>query len=86
MSDARPIRGRRFAALVASVAAGTLVLAACGSSSGDDSGDATGPYGFASEKQDSKAPITVWVDSTRLAAAEAFQKANPDTPIKIVGR
>jgi ABC-type glycerol-3-phosphate transport system substrate-binding protein len=83
MSDARPTLGRRFAALVASAAAGTLVLAACGSSSGDGSGDETGPYGFASEKQDPKAPISVWVDSTRLAAAEAFQKANPDTPIKI---
>jgi multiple sugar transport system substrate-binding protein len=81
MSDARPIRGRRVTALVASVAAGTLLLTACGSPS--DSGTQAGPYGFASEKQDSKAPITVWVDSTRLAAAQAFQKANPDTPIKI---
>ena len=83
MSDARPTRGRRVAALVASIAAGSLLLAACGSSSDDSSGAQTGPYGFAAEKQDAKAPITVWVDSTRLAAAEAFQKANPDTKIKI---
>src|SRR5690348_5760885 len=86
MTDARPIRGRRLAALVATAAAGTLLLAACGSSSDGGTGStgaAKGPYGFQTEAQSASAPITVWVDSTRLAASQAFQKANPSVKIKI---
>jgi multiple sugar transport system substrate-binding protein len=78
--------GWRRGAVVAAVAAGTLLLAACGGSSsgGGEPAKATGPYGFKTEAQSSSAPITVWVDSTRLAAAQAFQKANPAVKIKIV--
>jgi len=88
MNEVRMIRtgGWRRGAVVAAVAAGTLLLAACGGSSsgGGAPAKATGPYGFKTEAQSSSAPITVWVDSTRLAAAQAFQKANPAVKIKIV--
>jgi multiple sugar transport system substrate-binding protein len=78
--------GWRRGAAVAAVAAATLLLAACGgaSSGGGAPAKASGPYGFKTETQSSSAPITVWVDSTRLAAAQAFQKANPTIKIKIV--
>ena len=39
---------------------------------------------FPQATQDAKSTITVWVDAARLAAAEAFQKANPDVKIKVV--
>ena len=89
MKDADVIHtGRwRLGAAVATLAAGTMLLAACGggsSSSGAEPAKGSGPYGFESEAQSKSAPITVWVDATRLAAAQAFQKANPDVKIKIV--
>jgi hypothetical protein len=73
-------------------AAGVLAaasLAACsgGQSIGGGSGTASNsssPYGFTTAKQNHSAPITVWVDSTRLPAAQAYQKANPGAKIKIV--
>lgn len=57
----------------------TAALAACsgGSSSGGSS------YGFTEAKQ-SNSTLTVWVDSTRVAAAKAFEAANPEVKIKIV--
>jgi multiple sugar transport system substrate-binding protein len=58
----------------------TLTLVACGNSGGASSG----AYGFPQAKQDDKAAITVWVDSDRSPAADAFKKANPDAPIKVV--
>jgi ABC-type glycerol-3-phosphate transport system substrate-binding protein len=57
----------------------SLTLAACN----DDGGTSTGPYGFPQVTQDESATITVWVDADRTKAAEAFQAANPDVPIKV---
>jgi ABC-type glycerol-3-phosphate transport system substrate-binding protein len=57
-----------------------LALAGCGTKAATSSGS----YGFPEAKQDDKATITVWVDSDRTKAAESFQKANPDVPIKVV--
>ena len=62
------------------LAALTLTLAACGGSDGT----ASGSYGFPQAKQDAKAAITVWVDADRSKAVDAFKKANPDTPVKVV--
>jgi len=61
--------------------AAALALAGC---SGGGSSSGNGPHGFPEAKQDTSSTITVWVDSDRQAAAKAFQKANPDTPIKVV--
>jgi len=58
-----------------------LTLAGC---STHKAGSGTGPYGFSQVKQDEKAEITVWVDADRTKAADAFKKANPDVPIKVV--
>jgi ABC-type glycerol-3-phosphate transport system substrate-binding protein len=72
------------AVLVASAAAlATSAIAACGgggSSSGASSG---GKYGF-TEATQSSGPLTVWVDSTRMPAAQAFEKANPNVKLDIV--
>jgi multiple sugar transport system substrate-binding protein len=44
----------------------------------------TASYGFNTAKQDPGSAITVWVDATRQPAADAFKKANPGVPIKVV--
>jgi multiple sugar transport system substrate-binding protein len=58
----------------------TLTLAACGG----NGGSSTGAYGFPQVKQDGAATITVWVDSDRSSAVDAFKKANPDVKLKVV--
>lgn len=67
----------------AAAAVVALTLAACGSS-GDGGGTSTGSYGFPQATQDEKAEITVWVDADRTGAADAFKKAHPDVPVKVV--
>lgn len=76
-------------ALTASALACGLALSACsgGQKVGDTptgSTDATSPFGFNAAAQDPAAEITVWVDSTRQAIADAYVKANPDTKVKVV--
>jgi multiple sugar transport system substrate-binding protein len=82
----RRSRGRA-AALAVGAVVGALALAACsgGTSVGGskDVADSGSKYGFKTAKQDSS-QITVWVDSTRQPAAEAYNKAHPDGPVKIV--
>lgn len=73
----------------AAVVLAAASLAACSGGQSIGGSPATGsnsssPYGFTTAKQSATAPITVWVDSTRLPAAQAFEKANPGTKIKIV--
>ncbi|EXG82638.1 ABC transporter substrate-binding protein [Cryptosporangium arvum] len=75
----RAARRSRLVA-IAGAAALTLALAACNSGGGSTAGE----YGFPQVKQDDKATITVWVDADRTKAADAFTKANPGTPIKVV--
>ncbi|MFP3464083.1 ABC transporter substrate-binding protein [Leifsonia sp. SIMBA_070] len=77
------VRSRRRSALtVAALGAATALLALTGCSSGGSTGN--GSYGFPEAKQDTSSTITVWVDADRQAAAKAFEKANPDTKIKVV--
>ncbi|MEU9834722.1 extracellular solute-binding protein [Streptosporangium sp. NPDC048047] len=57
-----------------------LILAGCAA----DGGTSAGSYGFPQAEQDDKAPITVWVDSDRVGAADAFKKANPGVKIDVV--
>lgn len=77
------VRSRRRSALtVAALGAATALLALTGCSTGG--GSANGSYGFPEAKQDTSQTITVWVDADRQAAAKAFEKANPDTKIKVV--
>jgi multiple sugar transport system substrate-binding protein len=69
-------------------AAGLLAITACsgGQQIGGSgtSASSSSPYGFTTAKQSANAPITVWVDSTRLPFAQAYQKAHPDQKINIV--
>ena len=70
----------RSIATVASVATISLLLAAC---SGSTSTNGQSSFGFPEAKQ-SNAPITVWVDATRVPAAKAFEAAYPKDNIKVV--
>ena len=73
---------RRTALVVTALGAATALLALAGCSTGGSS--ANGSYGFPEAKQDTSSTITVWVDADRQAAAKAFEKAHPDTKIKVV--
>jgi len=72
--------------------AAVVSLAACsgGTSIGGNGGSgasssaSASPYGFTTAKQDAGATITVWVDSNRVPAVQAFEKANPGVTIKTV--
>jgi ABC-type glycerol-3-phosphate transport system substrate-binding protein len=81
----RPVMRR---AAVGLLAAGLLSIAACsgGQSIGGSSASTSSnsPYGFTTAKQNPSATITVWVDSTRLPFAQAYQKAHPDVKLNIV--
>jgi ABC-type glycerol-3-phosphate transport system substrate-binding protein len=81
LSSTGPSRRRAFAAagLAAVVAA---AIAACGGGSPSSSGSPM-KDGFSQAPQTS-GPLTVWVDSTRLPAAQAYQKAHPNVKLKIV--
>jgi multiple sugar transport system substrate-binding protein len=76
-------QGRRRAGLLA--AGATLLLAtvaACGG--GTTGGGSTGgSQGFSPVKQ-TGGTLTVWVDSSRLAAAQLYQKENPSVKMNIV--
>jgi len=73
-------RTLRSSALISGAVLVALLAAGCSSSGGSST---AGKYGFSEAKQ-SKGTITVWVDADRVAAADAFKKANPGTPIKVV--
>jgi ABC-type glycerol-3-phosphate transport system substrate-binding protein len=77
---ARSLRnGRgRVSLLAAGVA---LVLAACGSGGGETTGNAQNEF---KPVEQTGGKLTVWVDSTRLAAAQLYQKQNPSVPMDIV--
>ena len=63
-----------------------VTVAACGNGSSSGSGSASGAGakdGFTQAAQTS-GPLTVWVDSTRVPAAQAYQKAHPNVKLNIV--
>jgi ABC-type glycerol-3-phosphate transport system substrate-binding protein len=64
------------------VSAAALVLAAV-AACGNGGGTAGGQGGFEPPQQ-TGGTVTVWVDSTRLAAAKQYQKKHPSVPMKIV--
>jgi multiple sugar transport system substrate-binding protein len=78
----RPHGSRRRSRAIQLVAAATVALfalAGCASTTTSTSSGA-----FKEVTQDSKAAITVWVDSTRLPAAQLFKKDNPQDKVNIV--
>lgn len=76
-------RGRRSRVLVLAAAISTLGLALAGCSSGAAT-TASGQFGFPEAKQSTTGALTVWVDNTRVAAADAFKKAHPDVKLDVV--
>ncbi|WP_410618638.1 ABC transporter substrate-binding protein [Amycolatopsis sp. cmx-8-4] len=72
-------RRRRSAGLALGVAAVLAAVTACG-----NGGSGTGaPTGFQPVQQ-TGGPLTVWIDSTRLPAAQLYQKQHPATKLNIV--
>lgn len=75
----------RVAFAVGAVAV-AVTVAACGNGGSSGSGSASGSGakdGFTQVAQTS-GPLTVWVDSTRVPAAQAYQKAHPNVKLNIV--
>jgi ABC-type glycerol-3-phosphate transport system substrate-binding protein len=74
------------AAFAVSAIALAVTVAACGNGSSSGGGSASGAGakdGFTQAAQTS-GPLTVWVDSTRVPAAQAYQKAHPNVKLNIV--
>ncbi len=82
LSPTGPTRRRAFAAAgLAAVVA--VAVAACGGGSSSSSGSPM-KDGFSQAPQSSSGALTVWVDSTRVPAAQAYQKAHPNVKLNIV--
>ena len=83
----RPRASWARAASAAGAVAVAVAIAACGngSSSGASSGGSSGTTsdGFKQAAQ-SAGPLTVWVDSNRVPAAQAYEKAHPNVKLDIV--
>jgi ABC-type glycerol-3-phosphate transport system substrate-binding protein len=77
-----PGRPRRRAGLLAIAALLALGAAACGTSSGKAGTASTG--GSFKTAAQTGGTLTVWVDSTRLAAAQLYQKKHPELKMDIV--
>jgi multiple sugar transport system substrate-binding protein len=77
----RPQRLFRAAAIVTGTVLVSLLATACSAGSSTTS---SGSYGFTEAKQVKNSAITVWVDATRLPAAQAFEKAYPSVKINVV--
>ncbi|TDT98218.1 carbohydrate ABC transporter substrate-binding protein (CUT1 family) [Streptomyces sp. 846.5] len=74
---------RTRAGLVAALTAITLgSLTACGGGTAKSSPN--GAASFSPAAQEAGSVLTVWVDATRLAAAQLYQKENPSVKMKIV--
>ncbi|MFI7233031.1 ABC transporter substrate-binding protein [Nonomuraea angiospora] len=78
---------RRRTHLAVTAAAALLAVAACAPpnapTQAKPTGSAGSQYGFAPAEQKA-GKLLVWVDSTRLDAAKAYQKAHPDVQLDIV--
>jgi len=83
-SDPRPARGRVLLAVgVAALLAATVAGCGNGSTSSGGSSPAGAKDGFTQAPQ-STGPLTVWVDSTRVPAVQAYKKAHPDAKVNMV--
>ncbi|MFJ9787420.1 carbohydrate ABC transporter substrate-binding protein [Amycolatopsis sp. NPDC101161] len=72
-------RRKRYAGLVLGVAAVLAAVTACG-----NGGSGSGAQGGFQPVPQTGGKITVWVDSTRLPAAQLYQKQHPSVPLDIV--
>ena len=87
ISQLRPSRTRLVLAIsMAALMTGTVAACGNGSSSGGGGGggSSAGPKDGFTQAPQSSGPLTVWVDSTRVPAAQAYQKAHPNVKLNIV--
>ncbi|MBS2966278.1 extracellular solute-binding protein [Actinocrinis puniceicyclus] len=75
-------RGRRAGVLAAGSVLALAAVAACGGN-GNSGGGSGAANGFKPAAQ-TGGTLTVWVDSTRLAAAQLYQKQHPEVKMDIV--
>lgn len=79
----RPRAGRGRAAVMALIAATTMVVAGCADATPPSA--AQGASGtFTPVSQDENSGIVVWVDATRQAAVDAYKAAHPGAKIEVV--
>src|ERR1700722_11909127 len=76
-----PARSRAVWVLASVLVAG---LSACGSPTSLTTSATAAPSSFQPVAQSADAPITVWVDSTRLPGVQAYQKSHPNVKLSIV--
>ncbi|MCU1535534.1 MAG: putative transporter substrate-binding protein [Glaciihabitans sp.] len=74
---------RRVMRAALAVVSLSVVVALAGCASATQS-TTTGTAGFTKAKQDNSSTITVWADSTRLPAVQAYQKSHPTAKLNIV--
>ena len=72
----------RAAALLSACA--LTALAGCASASPSTTASSSTAAGFKPVAQDAASTVTVWADSTRLPAVQAYQKAHPEAKLNIV--
>lgn len=74
---------RRALTAVGLAAVVAVAIAACGGGNSPSSSGSQTKDGFSQAPQ-TTGPLTVWVDSTRVPAAQAYQKAHPNVKLHIV--
>ena len=79
----RPRASWTRTAFAAGVAVVAVTVAACGNGSSSATSGSGTTDGFKAAAQTS-GPLTVWVDSTRVPAAQAYEKAHPNVKIDMV--
>lgn len=78
-----PAKRAAWALAAAAVLAATG-LSACANAASPTQAATAAPSSFQEAKQVSGAPITVWVDSTRLPGVQAYAKSHPSVKLNIV--
>ncbi len=73
-----------FSRSILAFGAAALMAAAISACSGGSSGSGSSVKDGFTQATQSAGPLTVWVDSTRVPAAHAFQKAHPNVKLNIV--
>ncbi len=73
-----------FSRIILALGAAALMAAAASACGGGSSGSGSSVKDGFTQAAQSAGPLTVWVDSTRVPAAQAYQKAHPNVKLNIV--
>ena len=80
----RPRASWARAASAVGVLAVAVAVAACGNGAVAPSGTSGATAGGFTQAAQTSGPLTVWVDSTRVPAAQAYEKAHPNVKLNVV--